>query len=56
VVAVLPSGVMLAGAQRDFCPHWPDQNEITVPGMQFSQEDFLRQIGETIAAWLDGLA
>jgi hypothetical protein len=55
-VAVLSSGVILTGAQCDFCRTWPDQVEITVPGLHFIQADSGRQIGEAIAAWLDGLA
>jgi hypothetical protein len=55
VVAVLPSGVMLAGAQRDFCRTRPTRTR-SLCRMHFIQADSCRQIGETIAAWRDGLA
>ncbi len=32
-------GVILAGAQREFCRAWPNQREITVKGSHFIQED-----------------
>jgi haloalkane dehalogenase len=48
-------GTILIGAQREFCRTWPDQTEITVPGLHFIQEDSGSQIGKAIAAWLGGL-
>ncbi len=45
-------GAILAGAARDFCRTWPDQTEITVPGIHFVQEDSGPEIGRAIAAWL----
>jgi haloalkane dehalogenase len=45
-------GSILTGAQREFCRTWPNQTEITVPGMHFVQEDAGAAIGEAIA---DGL-
>ena len=48
-------GVILAGAQRDFCRAWPNQQEVTVPGSHFIQEDSPHQIGEAIAKFLGGL-
>jgi haloalkane dehalogenase len=47
-------GRVLVGAQRDFCRTWPAQQEITVPGLHFVQEDSGPQIGQAIAAWLGG--
>jgi haloalkane dehalogenase len=46
-------GTILIGAQREFCRTWPDQTEITVPGLHFIQEDSGPQIGRAIAAWLE---
>ena len=48
-------GVILTGAQRDFCRTWPKQDEVTVRGSHFIQEDSPRQIGETLAAFLSRL-
>jgi haloalkane dehalogenase len=45
-------GVILTGAQREFCRTWPDQTEITVPGRHFVQEDSGRAIGRAIRDWL----
>ena len=35
-----------------FCRTWPDQAEVTVPGIHFIQEDSGAEIGPAIAAWL----
>ena len=45
-------GSILTGAVRDFCRSWPDQAEVTVPGIHFIQEDSGAEIGRAIAAWL----
>ena len=45
-------GSILTGAVRDFCRTWPDQAEVTVPGIHFIQEDSGAEIGRAIAAWL----
>ena len=45
-------GVILTGAQRDFCRAWPNQQEITVSGSHFIQEDSPAEIGQAIAAFL----
>ncbi|MEO2167500.1 MAG: haloalkane dehalogenase [bacterium] len=45
-------GSILIGAQREFCRSWPNQEEITVPGTHFIQEDSGPEIGEKAAAWL----
>ena len=45
-------GAILTGAARDFCRTWPDQTEITVPGIHYIQEDSGPEIGRAIAAWL----
>jgi len=48
-------GVILAGAQRDFCRAWPNQRQVTVKGSHFLQEDSPAEIGEAIATFLKGL-
>ncbi len=45
-------GTILTGAQREFCRTWPNQTEVTVPGIHFIQEDSADAIGEAIAGWL----
>jgi len=45
-------GAILVGAQRDWCRTWPNQQEVTVPGIHFVQEDSGPQIGRAIADWL----
>lgn len=45
-------GVILAGPQRDFCRSWPNQQEVTVKGVHFVQEDSPSEIGQAIAAFL----
>ena len=45
-------GAILTGAQREFCRRWPNQREVTVPGVHFVQEDSPDAIGQAIAAWL----
>jgi len=45
-------GIILTGAVRDFCRTWPDQAEVTVPGLHFIQEDSGAEIGRAIATWL----
>lgn len=44
-------GAILRGAPRDFCRTWPNQKEITVPGIHFIQEDSADEIGPAIASW-----
>jgi len=46
-----PGGI-LTGAQREFCRTWPNQDEITVEGSHFIQEDSPAAIGRAIAAFL----
>jgi haloalkane dehalogenase len=45
-------GVILTGAQREFCRTWPNQGEITIRGAHFVQEDSPHEIGEAIAAFV----
>ena len=48
-------GAILIGPQREFCRSWPNQTEITVPGIHFVQEDSGPEIGAAIADWYPGL-
>lgn len=45
-------GAILVGRQRDVCRTWPNQVEITVPGIHFIQEDSGVEIGRAVAAWM----
>ncbi len=45
-------GSILVGAQREFCRTWPNQQEVTVRGHHFVQEDSPAEIGQAIAAFL----
>ena len=49
-------GAILVGDQREFCRQWPNQTEVTVPGIHFVQEDSPEEIGTAIADWLRGLS
>ncbi len=48
-------GTILTGAQREFCRRWPNQEEITVRGIHFIQEDSPREIGEAVARFVERL-
>lgn len=41
-------GAQIVGRIRDFCRDWPNQREVTVPGIHFIQEDSPDQIGAAI--------
>jgi haloalkane dehalogenase len=45
-------GSILVGAQRDFCRTWPNQDEVTVRGLHFVQEDSPVEIGQAIRTFL----
>jgi haloalkane dehalogenase len=45
-------GSILVGAQRDFCRTWPNQDEVTVKGLHFVQEDSPGEIGQAIRTFL----
>ena len=49
-------GSISAGPVHESCRTWPDQAEVTVPGIHFIQEDSGPEIGQAIAAWLRQLA
>lgn len=44
-------GSILVGRARDVCRAWPNQTEVTVPGIHFIQEDSPDLIGTAIAGW-----
>ena len=48
-------GTILTGPQREFVRSWPNQTEVTVPGLHFIQEDSPHEIGEAIAEWYRAL-
>ncbi len=45
-------GSILVGRQREYCRTWPNQNEVTVRGAHFLQEDSPIEISDAIAEWL----
>lgn len=48
-------GAIMRGRVREICRAWPNQTEVTVPGIHFIQEDSPDEIGAAIAAWLDDM-
>lgn len=48
-------GSILIGAQREFCRTWPNQQEVTVPGIHFIQEDSPTEIGQAIAQFVTSI-
>ncbi len=48
-------GAILTGPVRDFARQFPNQQEVTVPGSHFIQEDSGPEIGSAIRDWLTGL-
>lgn len=48
-------GSILTGAQREFCRSWPNQEEVTVKGIHFIQEDSPAEIGQAIANFLKSM-
>jgi haloalkane dehalogenase len=49
-------GSILTGAQREFCRSWPHQEEVTVKGIHFVQEDSPAEIGAAIAAFVERIS
>jgi haloalkane dehalogenase len=45
-------GSILVGAQREFCRRWPNQQEVTVAGSHFIQEDSPDEIGRALSAFV----
>jgi len=48
-------GSILTGRPRDFCRSWRNQQEVTVAGRHFVQEDSPDQIGAAVAAFIGRL-
>jgi haloalkane dehalogenase len=46
-------GSILVGRQRDFCRQFPNQTEVTLPGLHFLQEDSPTEIALAVADWMD---
>lgn len=46
-------GAILTGSQREFCRTWANQEEITVKGIHFIQEDSPDEIGEAVSKFID---
>jgi haloalkane dehalogenase len=44
-------GAILTGAQREWVRTWPHQEDVTVAGIHFLQEDSPDAIGEAVADW-----
>ena len=47
-------GAILTGPQREFCRSFPNQREVTVPGVHFIQEDSPYEIGAAICGVVRG--
>ncbi len=48
-------GAILTGPQREFCRTFPNQTEVTVPGIHFIQEDSPGEIAAALREWLGKL-
>lgn len=48
-------GMILTGKPREFCRSWPNQDEVTVKGLHFVQEDSPREIGQALATFVSRL-
>jgi len=48
-------GAILIGPQRELCRSWPNQQEVTVQGIHFVQEDSPDEIGGSVAKWRAGI-
>lgn len=48
-------GAILRGPVREFCRAFPNQEEVTVAGTHFIQEDSADEIGQAIAGWVGRL-
>jgi haloalkane dehalogenase len=45
-------GAILTGSQREFCRRWPNQEEVTVRGVHFVQEDSPHKLGQAVATFV----
>jgi haloalkane dehalogenase len=48
-------GALLVGRARELCRTWPNQQEITVKGIHYVQEDSPGEIGQALQDWVRGL-
>jgi len=48
-------GMILTGAQREYCRSWANQQEVSVKGLHFIQEDSPDAIGEAIASFIGAI-
>ena len=48
-------GSILTGKQREFCRSWPNQEEVTVKGTHFMQEDSPNEIGKAVSRFVSKL-
>ena len=48
-------GSILIGQQREFCRTWPNQQEVTIKGIHFVQEDSPDEIGQAVAEFVKGI-
>ena len=44
-------GSILVGRAREVCRSWPNQTEVTVPGLHFIQEDSADLVGSALTEW-----
>jgi len=49
-------GALLTGSARDFCRQWPNQQEVTVKGIHYVQEDSPQEIGAALRVFLEKLS
>jgi haloalkane dehalogenase len=45
-------GAILVGAAREFCRRWPNQQEVTVKGIHYIQEDAPAEIGDALRSFI----
>ncbi|MCJ7556253.1 MAG: haloalkane dehalogenase [Gammaproteobacteria bacterium] len=48
-------GAILVGALREYCRGWPNQQEVTVRGSHFIQEDSPEEITQALRNWIERL-
>ena len=44
-------GHALIGRNREFCRTWPNQEEVTLSGKHYTQEDVPHELGKAVAGW-----
>lgn len=55
LLVVAEPGAILRGGLLEFARSFPNQTEVTVPGIHFVQEDSPDEIGQALAAWYRSL-